>query len=74
MLTAGVSHTAILFSFTSSAPAVPTCSIRAGFQVEASSVAHGHAVVQTSHCGVMRRPAGPSAVMMFGTPYSGRLP
>ncbi len=57
MLTAGVSHTAILFSFTSSAPAVPTCSIRAGFQVEASSVAHGHAVVQTSHCGVMRRPA-----------------
>ena len=48
--------------------------IRDRFQVEASSVAHGHAVVQTSHCGVMRRPAGPSAVMMFGTPYSGRLP
>ena len=37
-------------------------------------MAQGQAVVQTPTSGWTRRPAGPSAVVRFGTPYSGRLP
>ena len=42
--------------------------------MHARSVAHGHAVVQTPHSGKIRSPAGPSAVIKFGIPHSGRLP
>ena len=74
MLQAGVSQMLILFSFTSSAPALPTFSTSSSSQALARSVAHGHAVVFTPHFGRMRSPAGPSAVITFGTPYSGRFP
>ena len=42
--------------------------------MDASSVAHGHAVVLTPHCGSIRNPAGPSAVVMVGMAYSGIFP
>ena len=74
MFIAGASQTEMLFSFTSRAAARPTSFTSFGFQVEASIVAQGHAVVYTPHSGAMRSPAGPSAVITFGTPYSGRLP
>ena len=45
MFIAGVSQIPILFSFTSLAPAAPISSTRSGFQVQASIVAQGQAVV-----------------------------
>ena len=64
----------MLFSFTSSPAAKPTASTISGSQVEAISVEQGKAVVFTPHSGRIRRPAGPSAVITDGTPYSGRFP
>ena len=63
-----------LFSFTSIAAARPTSLTNCGFQVAASIVAQGHAVVYTLHSGAIRSPAGPSAVITFGTPYFARFP
>ena len=74
MFMAGVSHTPRLFSFISIAPAAPTRSTSCGFQVQASRVAQGQAVVYTPISGWIRTPAGPSAVITLGTPYSGRFP
>ena len=74
MFTPGVSHKPILFSFTSKAPAAPTASINSGSKVLARRVAQGQAVVLTPHCGWIRSPAGPSAVITLGMPYAGRLP
>ena len=71
---AGVSHTPTLFSFTSSAPALPTPKTVSGSQVQASSVAHGKAVVVTPVQGWKRSPAGPSAVITDGMPSLKFLP
>ena len=71
---AGVSHSARLFSFNSSPPARPTASKTSGFHVHASSVEHGNAVVYIPTSGAIRTPAGPSAVMTEGIPYSGIFP
>ena len=71
---AGVSQIPRLFSLSSLPPAIPTASITSGFHVQAKSVEHGNAVVQTPTSGLILTPAGPSAVITEGTPYSGRFP